>query len=124
MLGEEPVSVDSEELELRQFEQDVGVPWCGQRVPRVREQAPESKNANQEIGVPGVQAQYDPIRIIEEELSIVHRKCDADSRVEKNFARLRSDRPPTTSSPVRREFGRTFCRRDRRVPCGLAATPL
>jgi hypothetical protein len=74
MLGEEPVSVDSKELELRQFEQDVGVPWCGQRVPRVREQAPESKNANQEIGVPGVQAQCYPVRIIEEELSIVYRK--------------------------------------------------
>ena len=28
------------------------------------------------------------------------------------------------ANPVRREFGRTSCRRDRRVPCGLAATPL
>src|SRR5271166_5923695 len=27
-------------------------------------------------------------------------------------------------NPVHREFGRTFYRRDRRVPCGLAATPL
>src|SRR5271166_6399733 len=27
-------------------------------------------------------------------------------------------------NPVHREFGRTFCRTDRRVPCGLAATPL
>jgi hypothetical protein len=30
----------------------------------------------------------------------------------------------TVSNPVRREFGRTFCRMDRRVPYGLAATQL
>src|SRR5437660_8889116 len=28
------------------------------------------------------------------------------------------------ANPVHREFGHTFCRRDRRVPCGLAARPL
>jgi 'Cold-shock' DNA-binding domain len=27
-------------------------------------------------------------------------------------------------NPVHREFGRTFCRTDRRVPCGLSAKPL
>src|SRR5437868_7785777 len=30
----------------------------------------------------------------------------------------------TPANSVRREFGRRFCRRDRRVPFGLAATPL
>jgi hypothetical protein len=30
----------------------------------------------------------------------------------------------TAPNPAHREFGRTFCRTDRRVPCGLAATPL
>jgi hypothetical protein len=29
----------------------------------------------------------------------------------------------TTPNPFHREFGRTFCHMDRRVPCGLAATP-
>jgi hypothetical protein len=30
----------------------------------------------------------------------------------------------TIPNPVHREFGRMFCRTDRRVPCGLVATPL
>src|SRR4029077_4117198 len=30
----------------------------------------------------------------------------------------------TVPNPARREFGRTFCRTDKRVPCGPAPTPL
>jgi len=35
-----------------------------------------------------------------------------------------SSGPCESSNPARREFANTFCRRDRRVPCGLAPTLL
>ena len=66
----------------------------------------------------------------------------SDGRVDKNVARFFSTRstqrsPPNSASPrhpltrctstspnpVHRGFGRKSCRTDRRVPCGLAATP-
>ena len=65
------VSVDSKELGIAP---NLGKTWgvpslVRQRMPRVREQSPESKNANQEIGVRGYEARCYPIRIREEELS-------------------------------------------------------
>src|SRR3984957_1432268 len=47
-----------------------------------------------------------------------------EDRSESGFARLVSSNhrcPP--ANPVHRGFGRRFCRRDRKAPCGLAATP-
>jgi hypothetical protein len=35
-----------------------------------------------------------------------------------------SDDLTLLASPVRPRFGRTFCRKDKRVPFGLVATPL
>ena len=48
------------------------------------------------------------------------RTCD-QTRV---IAALRVAAGRTAPNPVRREFGHRTCRMDRRVPCGLAATPL
>jgi hypothetical protein len=40
------------------------------------------------------------------------------------IAALRVAAGDSAPNPVHREFGHRSCRMDRRVPCGLAATPL
>jgi len=48
----------------------------------------------------------------------------AKQRLERARVQASKLHAPGAPNPARRESGRTICRRDRRAPCGLAATPL